>query len=93
MSELDDTVTYYHVETEAHDAILANGAAAETFVDAVTRAEFDNHQEYLDLYGADRIIPEMDRPRIASQRLVPESIRSRLGIEAKPVAFELKNVG
>jgi Hint domain-containing protein len=80
MSELPDQVTYYHIETENHDIILANGARAETFVDVVSRSVFDNYQEYLDLYGAERIITEMDRPRISSKRLVPESIKARLGI-------------
>jgi len=88
MAELEDSFTVYHIETEHHDVILANGAPAETFVDAVTRSHFDNFQEYLDLYGAERIIPEMDRPRISSQRLVPEAIKARLGI-APIVDFEL----
>lgn len=72
--------TVYHIETTAHDVILANGAAAETFMDAAGRACFDNHQDYLDLYGAERIIPEMTRPRISSRRLLPAAIRARLGI-------------
>lgn len=72
--------TVYHIETAAHDVILANGAAAETFMDAAGRACFDNHQDYLDLYGCERIIPEMDRPRISSRRLVPAAIKARLGI-------------
>ncbi len=80
MDELPDRVTYYHVETEDHDVILANGAPAETFVDYAGRQAFDNYQEYVDLYGAERIVHEMDRPRISSQRLVPEAIRARLGI-------------
>ncbi len=84
LDELPDQVTYYHVETENHDVILANGAPAETFVDAVTRAKFDNYQEYLDLYGAERIIPEMERPRISSQRLLPQAIRERLDIGLPP---------
>lgn len=72
--------TVYHIETAAHDVILANGAAAETFMDAAGRACFDNHQDYLDLYGCERIIPEMTRPRISSRRLLPAAIRARLGI-------------
>jgi len=80
MAELEDSFTVYHIETENHDVILANGAPAETFVDAVTRSHFDNYKEYVDLYGAERIIPEMDRPRISAQRLVPEAIKARLGI-------------
>lgn len=80
MAELPDRVTYYHIETEGHDVILANGAPAETFVDYASRRAFDNYQEYLDLYGVERIIPEMDRPRISSARMVPDAIKARLGI-------------
>jgi hypothetical protein len=80
MAELEDSFTVYHIETKNHDVILASGAPAETFIDAVGRAAFDNHQEYLDLYGVERIIPEMTMPRISSARLVPNEIRERLGI-------------
>jgi len=82
LSDLPARVTYYHVETEAHDVIVANGAAAETFVDYAGRAAFDNHDEYLALYGGDRIIPEMRNPRITAQRHLPEKIRARLGLDA-----------
>ncbi len=88
MTELPDRVTYFHVETEAHDVILANGAPAETFVDIPGRMAFDNYQEYLDLYGAERIIPEMDRPRISAQRLVPDHIKARLGIVEPEVDWD-----
>lgn len=84
LDDLPETVTYYHVETENHDVILANGAPAETFVDYVGRQAFDNYQEYLDLYGAERIIPEIPQPRISSQRLLPDAIRQKLGIATRP---------
>ena len=80
MAELPERVTYYHVEAEDHDVILANGAPAETFIDYLGRKAFDNYDEYVALYGAERIIPEMARPRISSRRLVPEAIKARLGI-------------
>jgi len=32
-------------------------------------------------YGAERIIPEMDRPRISSRRLLPDAIKARLRID------------
>jgi hypothetical protein len=35
-------VTYYHVELEGHDVLLANGAAAESWFDAGNRAWFEN---------------------------------------------------
>ena len=77
-AEMPSEFTYYHIETEAHDAVLANGAVAETFVDAVSRRDFDNYDEYLSLYGADRVIPEMPQPRITSARVVPEAIKAQL---------------
>ena len=80
MEELDDSFTVYHIETENHDVILANGAPSETFVDAAGRTAFDNYQEYLDLYGVERIIPEMNFPRVASRRLLPTGIKARLGL-------------
>ncbi|MEY8842475.1 Hint domain-containing protein, partial [Cribrihabitans sp. XS_ASV171] len=79
MDSLPERVTYYHVETEDHDVILANGAPAETYVDYVQRRVFDNHAEYLDLYGEERTIREMALPRVSSARLVPASILDRIG--------------
>lgn len=72
----------YHVETEAHDVILAAGAASETFIDAAGRAAFDNHDEYLAAYGAERIVPEMRLPRVTSARLLPGALRDRFGARA-----------
>lgn len=80
LSELEDRFSVYHIETEAHDVILANGAPSETFIDYAGRQAFDNYDEYLALYGADRLIPEMATPRISSARHVPEPIKDRLGI-------------
>ncbi|MEM9970952.1 MAG: Hint domain-containing protein, partial [Pseudomonadota bacterium] len=78
MAEMGQEFTYYHIETEAHDAVLANGAAAETFIDPAGRKGFDNYAEYLDLYGADHMIPAMDRSRISSARTLPDSVKARL---------------
>jgi hypothetical protein len=35
-------VTYFHIELEAHDAVLAEGAAAESWLDTGNRAWFEN---------------------------------------------------
>lgn len=37
-----DTITYYHVELQRHDVILAEGLAAETYLDTDDHAGFDN---------------------------------------------------
>lgn len=88
VSELPHLITYYHIETENHDVILANGAPSETFVDVPGRRGFDNYQEYLELYGAERIITEMRAPRITCRRMLPDTIRARLGIVDDIVDFD-----
>ncbi|MEM9223197.1 MAG: Hint domain-containing protein [Pseudomonadota bacterium] len=80
LAELDERVTYFHVETAAHDVILANGAPAETYVDYVTRQAFDNYAEYEARFGDQlRTIAEMDMPRAMSRRQVPSTILARIG--------------
>lgn len=77
-----DQMTFHHVETEAHEVLLANGAPAETFGGGATRRLFDNYRDYVDRYGAERDIPEMPLPRILSARLVPAAIAARLARRA-----------
>lgn len=47
-----DVFEYLHIELEGHDVILANGAPAETLEGNASRADFDNFDEYVALYGA-----------------------------------------
>jgi len=79
VDSLPERMTYYHVETQAHDVILANGAPAETYIDYVGRQVFANYAEYRARFDQDRVISEMRAPRISSARLVPPAIRARLG--------------
>jgi len=81
--------TYYHIETEDHALILAEGAPAETFVDNVTRRAFDNYAEYEALCGGEETtIPELELPRAKSQRQVPHATRVRLAAVAAALAGE-----
>lgn len=73
--------TVYHIETEDHDVILAQGVPAETFIDYVGRQAFDNHAEYVALYGEGRALAEMAIPRVSSARMLPRALRARLGID------------
>jgi hypothetical protein len=68
-----DGFTYYHVETEAHELILAEGLPSESFVDFNGQI-FDNARER----PADKAIAEMTAPRITSARMLPPSIRDRV---------------
>ncbi|MEM1387068.1 MAG: Hint domain-containing protein [Pseudomonadota bacterium] len=80
LTEMGESFTVYHIETDGHQVILANGAPTETFVDVGTRRKFDNYLEYIHLYGEERLIAEMPMPRVTSSRLLPDAIKQRLGL-------------
>jgi hypothetical protein len=74
---------YYHVELDDHALVLAEGVAAETFVDNVSRGGFDNVAEYAVLYGdAGSRIAEIATPRLKSARQLPRALRERLAARA-----------
>ena len=83
LAEMGERFTVYHVETEAHDIILANGAAAETYIDHASRRAFDNFAEYEALYGGEAEIAELAYPRVTAARQLPAHIRARLGRDVK----------
>jgi hypothetical protein len=80
LSEMGETYTVYHVETEEHEIILANGAPAETFIDNVSRRVFDNFAEFEALYGDVPEMEELPYPRAMSARQVPGRIAESLAI-------------
>jgi hypothetical protein len=45
-----ETIEYIHIELETHDIVVAEGAAAETFVDCDNRGMFHNSLEFEQLY-------------------------------------------
>jgi hypothetical protein len=72
-----EVFTWWNLELPEHTLILAEGAAAETFVDNVSREHFDNWAEHEALADA-APIEEMDLPRASSARQVPRATRRRL---------------
>ena len=78
LREMGESYTVYHIETENHEIILANGAPAETFIDNVSRRVFDNYAEFEALYGDVPEMAELPYPRAMSARQVPGAIRARL---------------
>ena len=81
LPEFGDNYTVYHVETEAHEIILANGAPAETFVDNDTRRAFDNFFEFEALHGDPPEMKELPYPRASNARHLPARIKARLGLD------------
>ena len=73
-----EVFTYYHIEVDDHSLILAENTPAETFVDNVDRANFDNWNEYQALYPEGKAVIEMPYPRAKAYRQVPRIIRARL---------------
>jgi hypothetical protein len=63
-ADLGERFTVFHIETERHEVILANGSPAETFVDNATRQRFDNFAEYRALHGDETPIEEPPLPRL-----------------------------
>ncbi len=78
----NSNVEYFHIETEAHELVLAEGAPTETFVDNISREHFDNYAEYAALYPNAAPMVELDLPRVAFGRQLPEVIRRRLAAVA-----------
>ena len=72
------SVHYVHVELEAHDLILAEGAPSETFVDDDSRMMFHNAESYFMRYGrADAPLPAYCAPRVTHGYAL-EAVRARL---------------
>ena len=82
IAEMGEAYTVYHIETDEHEIIIANGAPAETFIDNVSRRVFDNFAEFEALYGDVPEMEELPYPRAMSARQVPTSIVGKLSRRA-----------
>jgi len=76
-ADVPEVFTYWHVELADHALVLAEGVAAETFIDNVARLAFDNWDEH-EAAGSEEPIAEMDLPRAKARRQVPVATRRRL---------------
>lgn len=70
--------SYFHIELDAHDLLLAEGAPAESFVDCVDRLAFDNWDEHLRLFPQGRALDDIGLPRVKAQRQFPRAVRALL---------------
>jgi Hint domain-containing protein len=78
-----DEVTYFHLEFDTHEVIVAEAALAESFVDDESRQLFDNASEYHELYPQ----PASQPARFCAPRVEDgyelETVRQRLMTRAE----------
>jgi hypothetical protein len=65
VQETRDAITYWHVELDRHDIVLAEGMPCETFLDTGNRAAFENAEGPMELH------PEFSRRVWAEQGCAP----------------------
>lgn len=78
--ETADAVTYWHVELESHDILLAEGLPAESYLDWGDRPFFDEGSDHA-LHNPDFVVPGLSarcRP-VAVEGAVVDAERERLG--------------
>jgi hypothetical protein len=64
-AEQVEKIAYFHIELDTHDAIVAEGALSETFIDDGSRRMFHNAHEYKTLYsGSAPQAPRYCAPRL-----------------------------
>ena len=80
LSQMGERFTVYHIDTEEHAMISANGAPAETFIDNATRSAFDNFADFEAKFGDAPEIEELPYPRAMTARQVPAETRKRLAL-------------
>jgi hypothetical protein len=74
-----ERLEYFHIELDGHDAILAEGAPAETFADCDNRGMFHNAGEFAQLYPGDkRRTWEFCAPRVEPGSAALHAVRAAL---------------
>jgi hypothetical protein len=87
-TEAVDRVEYFHLEFEAHEVILAEGAAAESYVECDNRRGFHNAHEFAALYPDDtRPTFSYCLPRLEAGTAALATIRERLFARAEVLGY------
>lgn len=77
-----EEISYYHIELERHDIILAEDTPVETFIDSGSRRKFENFLDYRRMYPVDeQRSMSFCRPKLRNAKETAD-IRSRLAERA-----------
>lgn len=75
--------TYYHLELDNHDVLLAEGVGAESFLDGVEDMDFVN---LADRPARDAAMAELAMPRVKAARQLPQALRAHIAARAALIA-------
>jgi probable HAF family extracellular repeat protein len=81
-AERVDKVSYFHIELETHDVIVAEGALSETFLDDDSRGMFQNAPEFHALYPDAAGLPAQYCARRVEDGYELEAVRQRIALRA-----------
>jgi len=82
-------VEYFHIELEAHDIILAEGAPAETYLNCNNRSMFQNVGEFVQLYPEDRRQRGQDfAPRLEDGSATVRAVHAALLKRASALGYQ-----
>lgn len=79
-----EAIEYFHIELDSHDVVFANGAPAETLQGNSNRRNFDNYDQYVQLYGPELVTMTPFAPVVGNFGGRQE-LRSRLRSMLAPV--------
>lgn len=85
-----DEVTYWHVELDSHDVLLAEGLPAESFLDTGVRSGFENGSDPVTLHPdfAPRSHADFCRPLVQGGALVA-AVRAQLATRAAALGWTI----
>lgn len=83
---LKGNFTYYHVETDGHDVLLAEGAPTESFLVGTQEVRFDN---WADRPATVATPAELAFPRVKAARQLPGAVRELLASRAAVIAPDI----
>ena len=87
-AEAVERVEYFHLEFEAHEVVLAEGAAAESYVECDNRRSFHNAHEFTALYPDDARLPySYCLPRLEAGTAELAALREQLFERAEVLGY------
>jgi hypothetical protein len=92
-AERANKISYFHIELETHDVIVAEGALSETYLDEDNRGMFQNAHEYETLFSGVQVLAAQYCAPRADDGYELEAVRQRIAWRAAssaPAALRVK---